>query len=108
MEVFSIIAPLLAIENSEDGKITPEILNYATDEAYRHIENAFRGTDWTTKGCAYLKLKIYYEGLIDNIKYFSKNLDSADDAFRLAMLGKYDHTSLKSCKDTLFLISLKK
>ena len=108
VEVLNIIAPLLAIEKSKDGKITPELLDYALNEAYRHVENAFRGTDWTTKGCAFLKLKIYYEGLIANIKYFSKNLNHADDAFRLAMLGKYDHTSIKSCKDALFLISTKK
>ena len=107
-EVFNIIVPLLALENSKDGKITSELFDYAMSEAYRHVENAFRGTDWQTRGCAFLKLKIYYEGLIDNIKYFSKNLNHADDAFRLAMLGKYDHTSIKSCKDTLFLISTKK
>ncbi len=108
VEVFNIIAPMIAIEKSEDGKITEEIMDKAFDLAYRHIENAFRGTDWTTRGCVFLKLKIYYEGFLKNIEYFSKNLDHVDDAFRLAMLGKYDHTSLKSCKDALFLISTKK
>ncbi len=108
VEVFNIIAPMIAIEKSKDGKITDEIINDASDLAYRHIENAFRGTDWITRGCVFLKLKIYYEGLLKNIEYFSKNLDHADDAFRLAMLGKYDHTDIKSCKDALFLISTKK
>ncbi len=57
-----------------------------------HIENAFRGTSFTAPGVIYCKLKVYYEGLLKNARYFSDNQDDLQQAFTTAMIGKFDHT----------------
>lgn len=108
IEVFNLLVPFLALENAKNGEITEEVLEKSQNEAYRHVENAFRGTDWKTRGMVYLKLKIYYEGLIENIKFFEKHSDDLESALNLTLLGKYDHTKTKNTKDVLFLMSINK
>ena len=106
-ETFEILRRMLAIREAENGEITPEILSKTRDQAYGHIENAFRGTNFYMKGIIYSKLKVYYDGLVDNIKYFKYNVDNLEEALDMAMLGKYNHTNIDNVK-TISLIAERK
>lgn len=106
IEVFNTLVPFFLIENAKKGIIDDDTINKALDKAYHHVENAFRGTDWLTKGMSYLKLKIYYEGLLKNIDYFEKNKDNIEEAFEIAMIGKFDHTRISAIKDALLIVKM--
>lgn len=91
-EVFGILYKIIAVRNTKEGAVDEEVVTQAKDEAYKHVENAYRGTTWDMRGVIYSRLKVYYEGLVKNIKYFRSNLDSLTRAMERAMVGKYDHT----------------
>jgi hypothetical protein len=91
-EVYEILWRMLAIDSSVDGSMSEKMVEKAKDKAYGHVENAFRGTAFWMKGTIYLKLKVYYEGLVKNAQYFSDNIDNLDKAFDDAMIGKINHT----------------
>lgn len=91
-QTFEILWRLLAVRQSAVyGKVTDSILAKAQKQAYDHIENAFRGTDFCGRGVLYTKLKIYYEGFLQNITYMRSiagNLEHFSEVF----VGKYNHT----------------
>lgn len=91
--VYEILWRLLAINNTQDGNITEAEINKSKDQAYSIIENAFRSTNFSTRGVIYTKLKIYYEGLADAAKFLQSNLDDLEAAFDLMMIGKYNFTN---------------
>lgn len=91
-EVFEIMWRIIAIQNTKSGKLADIDIEVAKNQAYAHIENAYRGTQFWMKGVIYTKLKVYYEGLVKNAKFISNNIDNLDAAFERAMIGKYDHT----------------
>ncbi|MCL1839528.1 DUF1704 domain-containing protein [Candidatus Saccharibacteria bacterium] len=90
---FEISWPIIAQRLAKGGEITDKIRETARTRTYNHIENAFRGTDMYMQGIIYSKLQIYYEGLVDNMKYFSGHADDLEGALDRAMIGKYNHTS---------------
>ena len=92
-QTYEILWRIIASRRNEKGIITNEIIEHAKEDAYDHVENAFRGTNFAMPGMIYSKLKIYREGLIQNIKYFSDNIDDVTSALNRAMIGKYDHTN---------------
>lgn len=105
-QVHDVLWRILALRNSSDGNITDEDIEKAREEAYVHVENAFRGTEFWMRGMIYSKLKIYYEGLEKNAQFFMDNIDDIDGALDIAMIGKYDHTDpeeRKKVKDMLGL-----
>lgn len=93
-EVYEILWRMFAIRNSKDGIIDEKDITVSKNNAYTHIENAYRGTQFWMKGIIYTKLKIYYEGLVKNADYFRSRIDNLEAAFSEALLGKYDHTDV--------------
>jgi len=91
-EVYEPLWRMIALDLSTDGSITEDIVKNAKEKAYAHIENAFRGTDFWMKGVIYTKLKVYYEGLVKNARFFADNIENLDGAFNDVMIGKYNHT----------------
>jgi uncharacterized protein YfkK (UPF0435 family) len=91
-EVYEILWRMIAVDSSQDGSMPEPLVQKAKDKAYLHVENAFRGTDFWMKGVIYTKLKVYYEGLIKNARYFADNINNLDAAFDDAMIGKLNHT----------------
>ncbi len=89
-EVFEIMWRIIAIQNAGLGQSID--VETAKDQAYAHIENAYRGTQFWVKGAIYTKLKVYYEGLVKNARFILDKIDNLDNAFEVAMLGKFDHT----------------
>jgi hypothetical protein len=92
-----ITAGLIAGIDRDEPRNSREVLdeltgNYgiAVPEALTHLDNAFRGTDWSRPGVFYSKLQIYFSGLVQNIQYLAdaENLDMAVD---FALTGKFDH-----------------
>jgi len=81
------IAKLLSKSEEEKAGLIEE----AKEKAYAHVENAFRGTNLRMPGVIFMRLKIYYEGLLDNIEYFERGGD-----LEMALRGKYNHTRLVS------------
>jgi len=104
-DTFEISWPIIAERLAKGGEITDKIKETARDRAYNHIENAFRGTDMYMQGMIYAKLKIYYEGLVDNIKYFQDHTDDLEGALDRAMIGKYNHTSTDEYRTVQQLLS---
>lgn len=104
-EVYEVMWRLLALRKSLDGNVSLELVEKSKDEAYRHIENAYRGTQFWMKGIIYTKLKVYYEGLVKNAKYMSDKIDNLDQAFAQAMLGKYDHTDPNETRLVLTILA---
>lgn len=96
-QTYEILWRLIASRKSDGHNITEEAVLQAKNEAYDHIENAFRGTNFTTPGVIYSKLKIYREGLKKNIQYFQ---DVSDISLGLdrALRGKYNHTDINEVK----------
>lgn len=83
---------LIALRDAKNGVIDEGIEQDAKKRAMAHVENAFRGTDMVALGVIYTKLKVYFEGLVKNARFFKGHEDNLDEAFESAMLGKYDHT----------------
>jgi len=79
-------------------EMSQEITQKAQERTWKHIENAFRGTNMHMQGMIYTKLKVYYEGLVNNMSYFSDNADDIDGALDKALIGKYNHTSHDECE----------
>lgn len=103
-ETFEIMWRLIALQKSQNLELSNADIDESKNQAYTHIENAYRGTQFWMKGVIYTKLKVYYEGLIKNAKYISNNIDNLDEAFRLAMLGKYDHTDASETRLVLTIL----
>lgn len=91
-QVFEILWRILALRDQQEGNISEETIQKSKEEAYTHVENAFRGTNFHMRGIIYTKLKVYYEGLIKNAKFFEANIEDMNIALDVAMVGKYDHT----------------
>ena len=94
-EVYEIVWRMMAIEASTDGQISDELISQAKDATYKHVENAYRGTGFWMKGVIYTKLKVYYEGLMKNIRYVKDNMSQLSVAIDAAMVGKIDHTNVE-------------
>lgn len=91
-QTYEIIWRLIALRKSKGNDMTDNIVFDAKNEAYDHIENAFRGTNFAMQGMIYTKLKVYREGLIKNVDYFKKNQGNLKKALDQAMIGKFNHT----------------
>lgn len=91
-QVYEILWRTLAIRQSVDGEISAQAIAKARDQAYGHVENAFRSTAFWMRGVIYTKLKVYYEGLRKNADYFTEHSDDIDGALDRAMIGKCNHT----------------
>jgi hypothetical protein len=104
-EVYEILWRMIAIDSSVDGSMSEKMVDKAKDKAFGHVENAFRGTDFWMKGTVYLKLKVYYEGLVKNAQYLSENIDNLDTAFDDAMIGKINHTDPEELSQVKMLFS---
>ncbi|MEI6054349.1 MAG: tyrosine/phenylalanine carboxypeptidase domain-containing protein [Candidatus Saccharibacteria bacterium] len=92
-ETYEVLWRVLAIRRPEGGVLDEEAVYGAKLMAYKHIENAFRGTQFWMRGVIYTKLKIYYEGLVKNAEFFREHIDTLDSVFDDLFIGKYDHTS---------------
>ena len=88
-EVFEILWRMIAVRENDGNIDAAKLL------AYKHVDNAYRGTQFWMKGVVYPKLKVYYEGLAKNAEFFTQHIDDLDAAFDRALLGKYNHTSQK-------------
>ncbi len=91
-EVYEVLWRMIAVGGSSSGELSDAAIDAAKNKAYAHIENAFRGTGFWMKGVIYTKLKVYYEGLSKNADFVRANIDRLDEAFDLAMIGKFNHT----------------
>lgn len=91
-QTFEASWPVIAERLAGDEGNPEDFKNEARKRAFSHTENAFRGTDFYMQGMIYSKLKVYYEGLVDNMRYFAESGDMRT-ALDVAMLGKYNHTS---------------
>jgi len=91
-QTFNVLWRTMAVRNAKDGEITEEAITKAKNQAYVHVENAFRGTPFWRQGVIYTKLKVYYEGLQKNAEFFRDNIDNLDGALDKASIGKYNHT----------------
>jgi hypothetical protein len=90
-QAYEILWRIIAIRNNHTNLITDEKITLSKNEAYDHVETAFRGTSFRERGQVFMKPKMYYEGLMKNIRYFSEAND-VEEALTVALLGKYDHT----------------
>jgi hypothetical protein len=102
-QVFEIIWRILALQQNPEGTITNEAVVAAKEGAYTHIENIFRGTDCKMKGVAYIKAKVYYEGLLKNVKYLT-DIQGDNAAFVRMFLGKYNHTDTTETEHIMRII----
>lgn len=91
-QTYEIVWRLIALRKANGKEIDTSIIEDAKNEAYDHMENAFRGTNFAMPGMIYTKLKVYREGLIKNVEYFKKNKNNIKEALDQAMVGKYNHT----------------
>lgn len=92
-QTFEILWRIIAIHSNSEGHVTEEAVESAKNKAYSHIENAYRGTDFWMQGIIYTKLKVYWEGFVENAHYFKDRLNDIDGALNRALVGKYDHTN---------------
>ncbi len=92
LATFNILWKLLAIRSATDGSISEGNVLAAKKQAFVHIENAFRGTNFAKPGVIYSKLKVYYEGLSKNAQFFMDQKGDLSGALDRAMRGKHDHT----------------
>lgn len=91
-QVYDVLWRMFAIRNAQNGVVSDDIILEAKNAAYGHVENAFRSTPFWRQGVIYTKLKVYYEGLQKNARYFKDHIDDINSAIDNAMLGKYNHT----------------
>lgn len=91
-ETFEILWRLIAVQESDDGEIDDKAIKLAKGTAYKHIENAYRGTQFWMKGVVYMKIKVYYEGMAKNAEFFKSRIGGLDEAFEDISIGKYNHT----------------
>lgn len=96
-QTYEILWRLIASRISDGRNINDETIQQAKNEAYDHIENAFRGTNFTSPGVIYSKLKIYREGLKKNIQYFN-DISDLGLGLDIALRGKYNHTDINEVK----------
>lgn len=104
-EVYEILWRMIAVDSSQDGSMPESLVEKAKDKAYLHVENAFRGTDFWMKGVIYTKLKVYYEGLVKNARYFADNINNLDAAFGDVMIGKLNHTDSVELEQVKVMLS---
>lgn len=105
-QTFELLWRLLAIRNSKDGVIDEAAEQKAMDQAMVHIENAFRGTNFAMTGIIYTKLKVYYEGLAKNARFFAE-ADDLNATLDMAMIGKYNHVDPSESETVQELVALK-
>ena len=91
-QTYEIVWRLIALRKANGKNIDTDTIEDAKNEAYDHIENAYRGTNFAMQGMIYTKLKVYREGLIKNIEYFKRNQNDIQESLDQAMIGKYNHT----------------
>ena len=107
-QVYEILWRTIAVRSAKDGDISDKVIEKARNQAYGHVENAFRGSAFWMRGVVYTKLKVYYEGLRKNADYITKNADSMDQAIDMAMIGKYNHTSETEFSNVVNALEAKK
>ena len=107
-ETYEVLWRMISIQNSKDGEISDNDINASKNAAYTIVENAFRGTPFWMKGVIYTKLKVYYEGLVKNAKFFEQNIDNLDNTFNNILIGKYDHTNVEELDLIRTIIDSKK
>lgn len=91
-QVYEVLWRMLAVRTAQNGAIDDVITAKAREQAYGHVENAFRGTPYWRQGVVYTKLKVYYEGLRKNADYFASDSAAMSESIDRAMIGKYNHT----------------
>lgn len=91
-QVFELTWRLFAVRFAEDGNIDESVIAKAQAEAMTHVDNAFRSTNFAGRGVIYRKLKMYYEGLKKNAKYYERHRDNMGAAVDASLVGKFDHT----------------
>lgn len=96
-QTFEVMWRLIAVREAVAGTIDDAAIASAKNKAYAHVENAFRGTNFTMRGVIYTKLKVYYEGLRKNAQFFADNSEDMNAAIDVAMVGKYNHTDPEEC-----------
>lgn len=99
-EVYETLWRIIALRKSSQN--IDDYVDMAKNEAYAHIENAFRGTPFWQKGIIYTKLKVYYEGLVKNVDFLRTYSGDMNQALDDAMIGSYDHTNQE---ERLFALS---
>lgn len=98
---FALLWRLLALRMAENGAVSEKHEQAAKELAVKHVENAFRGTNFAMPGIIYTKLKVYYEGLKKNARYFTERQDDIDRALDQAMIGKYNHTDPDETREVM-------
>lgn len=93
-ETYEVLWRIIAVRLATEGVITDEVAHRAKQHAYGHMENAFRGTDFRSRGVIYAKLKVYYEGLLQNVAYM-QSIAGNEARFDEIFIGKYDHTNAR-------------
>lgn len=93
-EVYEIVWRMVAIDGAKDGAISEDQVDKAKDKAYSYIENAYRGTGFWMKGIIYTKLKVYYEGFVQNARYVRENIGDLNKALDTATVGKINHVNI--------------
>lgn len=91
-QVYEILWRTIAVRQADEGHISEDTIASAKEQAYAHVENAFRGTKFWMQGVIYSKLKVYYEGLVRNAGFLSGSKKTINEALDTAMIGKHDHT----------------
>lgn len=94
-QTYEILWRIITTRKSVGGEVTESLIRQSKEEAYDHVENAFRGTNFSMPGMIYSKLKVYREGLIKNVLFFKKNIHNLGEALDTAMIGKYNHCDSK-------------
>lgn len=107
-DVEDILSKIYSIRQSEDGKISDKGMQKARKQAYAHVENAFRGTEFWMRGIIYMKLKVYYEGLVKNAQYMLDNIDDLNAALDQAGIGKFDHTDNEETANVRHMVTRKR
>ncbi len=104
-ETFEVLWRILALNDSKNGEVDEKIIKSARDRAYRHIENAYRGTNFAMKGVVFRKMKVYYEGLKKNADYFSSHQENINNTLDVVMMGKYNHVDPRESHVVTVLVS---
>lgn len=93
-QTYELLWRIIAVRRAERTALDTAAVKRIKQRAYAHIENAFRGTSFAEPGLIYRKLKVYYEGLAQNVAYF-RSIAGQPVRFDDAFLGKYNHTNAR-------------
>lgn len=94
-QCYEIMWRMIALRQATRGSINDDMVSRAKHQALLHDENAFRGTNFAMPGVIYSKLKVYYEGLMQNIQYMKQSIQggTVEQAIESMLLAKYNHTN---------------